>query len=130
MAAAAPAPVVFFDIAGPDMASQTAFYREVFDWDVAADGRVTVPAASPLPGSLRVEPPTQGPVAERVLYLGVADINTTLAKVTAKGGKVVFGRLEVPGVAVIALFTDPAGNRTGLVELGADGKPKVPAPPP
>ena len=125
-AISAPAPIVFFDIAGPNLASQAAFYRTVFGWETDPTGGLTVPVASPLPGNLRVEPPAQGPIAERVLYVGVPDINATLAKVTANGGSVVFGRTVAPGVVVLALFKDPAGNRMGLVELGADGKPIVP----
>ena len=38
-----PAPIVFFDIAGPDMAKQAAFYRTVFDWDIRPDGGAVVP---------------------------------------------------------------------------------------
>jgi hypothetical protein len=34
-------------------------------------------------------------------------------------------RFEVKGVVVIGLFTDPAGNTMGLVEM-KDGKPVVP----
>jgi predicted enzyme related to lactoylglutathione lyase len=34
-------------------------------------------------------------------------------------------RFEVPGVVVLGLFTDPAGNSMGLVEM-QDGKPKIP----
>jgi predicted enzyme related to lactoylglutathione lyase len=64
-------------------------------------------------------------VAERVLYVGVPDINATLAAVKAHGGSVVFGRMAAPGVAILALFKDPAGNRMGLVEI-ANGKPIVP----
>ena len=123
---AMPAPIVFFDIAGSDVAAQSAFYKAVFDWDTGPGGSLSVPAASPLPGNLRVEQPSQGPVAERVLYVGVPDINATLAKIAAHGGKTVFGRMVVPGVVILALFTDPEGNRMGLVELGADGKPVVP----
>jgi predicted enzyme related to lactoylglutathione lyase len=123
--AAGGAPVVFFDIAGPSLAPQAAFYRTVFGWDIAADGRFSVPVASPLPGYLRVEPSTQGPLTERVVYVGVADITATLAKVAANGGALVFPRTVVPGVVILALFKDPAGNRMGLVEM--DGaKPKVP----
>jgi predicted enzyme related to lactoylglutathione lyase len=122
---AMPAPVVFFDIAGPDLAKQAAFYKAVFGWEVAPGGQFSVPVSSPLPGSLRVEDAKQGPVAERVLYLGVPDIKAALASVTAHGGAVVFGRYEAKGVAVLALFTDPAGNRMGLVEMNGD-KPKVP----
>ena len=126
MAAADPAPIVFFDIAAPELANQAQFYKDIFDWQVGPDGRVSVPAASPLPGLLRVEPSNQGPLTERVIYLGVPNINATLAKITARGGAVVFPRTEVPGVVVVALFTDPAGNRMGLVEMDG-GKPKVPA---
>ena len=85
-----------------------------------------VPADTPLPGSLRVEDPKQGPIAERVLYVGVPDINATLETVKAHGGSVVFGRTVAPGVVILALFKDPAGNRMGLVELDGAGKPVVP----
>ena len=80
-----------------------------------------------MPGLLRVEPPNQGPVAERLIYIGVPDINAALAKITANGGAVVFPRTEVPGIVVLALFRDPAGNRMGLVEMDGD-KPRVPKP--
>jgi uncharacterized protein len=124
-ARADPAPIVFFDIAAPELANQAQFYKDVFGWAVGPDGRVSAPVASPLPGLLRVEPSNQGPLTERVIYLGVPDIGATLAKITARGGTVVFPRTEVPGVVVVALFTDPAGNRMGLVEMDG-GKPKVP----
>lgn len=118
--AAQPAPIVFFDIAGPDLKSQAAFYRAVFGWDVAPSGAVTLPVASPLPGNLRVEPADQGPITERLIYLGVPDVTAALAKVTANGGSIVFPRLEVKGVAVVGAFKDPAGNRMGLVEMDGD----------
>ncbi len=114
-----PAPIVFFDIAGPDMARQAAFYRAVFGWEIAADGRFSAAAAAPLPGTLRADP------ADKVIYLGVEDVTAALAQVVANGGKIVAPRFEVKGVAVLGLFTDPAGNRMGLVEM-ADGRAKVP----
>ena len=121
-----PAPVVYFDIAAPDLASQSAFYKAVLGWNVDSTGGFAVPVTSPLHANLRVEPSSQGPLTERVIYAGVPDIGATLAQVASHGGHVVFGRTVVPGVVILALFTDPAGNRMGLVELGADGKPKVP----
>ncbi len=118
-ARSAPAPIVFFDIAGPDLAGQAAFYRTVFGWDVGADGRFTAQVASPLPGTLRADP------ADKIVYLGVDDVAAALAKVTANGGKVVAPRFEVKGVAVLGLFTDPAGNHMGVVEIKG-GKPVIP----
>jgi predicted enzyme related to lactoylglutathione lyase len=69
-------PIVFFDIAGPDSEAQSRFYREVFGWNIGADGSTTVIAMSP--------------------------------------------RFEVPGVVVLGLFFDPAGNRMELVEMDGD----------
>lgn len=125
-AGATPAPIVYFDIAGPSLAGQAAFYKAVFGWDAGPNGSLNVPAVTPLPGSLRVEDPNQGPIAERVLYVGVPDINATLETVKAHGGSVVFERTVAPGVVILALFKDPAGNRMGLVELDVAGKPIVP----
>lgn len=120
-----PAPIVFFDIATPDAAKSAAFYKNVFGWQFSLDGRFSVPTVTPLPATLRVEPPSLGPATERVLYVGVPDVSATLKAVTDNGGKVVFGRTVVPGVVVLGLFTDPQGNRMGLVEM-KDGKPAVP----
>jgi predicted enzyme related to lactoylglutathione lyase len=120
-----PAPIVFFDIASSSTDGQADFYNAVFDWGVGADGRFAVPALSPLPAALRAEPSLPAPVAERVLYIGVPDIAASLETIVAHGGAVVFPRFVVPGVVVLALFTDPAGNRMGLVEMD-DEVPKVP----
>lgn len=113
-------PIVFFDIAGPDIASQSAFYRTVFGWEVGPTGSVSVPVISnPLMGALRNDP------AERMIYLGVPDVTAALAKVGANGGKTFAPRFVVPGVVILGLFTDPAGNRMGLVEM-KDGRAVVP----
>ena len=113
------APVVFFDIAGPDPAALGAFYRAIFDWDIAADGRFSVAAGPVLSATLRGDP------AEKMIYLGVDDVTATLAQIVAAGGRIAAPRFEVPGVVVLGMFFDPAGNRLGLVEM-ADGQPKRP----
>ena len=123
--ASSPAPIVYFDIASTDLASQAAFYRAIFNWDIGPSGLLQVPVASPLPGTLRIEAAGHGDVAERVLYVGVADVNAALANVVAHGGSIVIPRTVVPGVVVFGLLKDPAGNRMGIVEMSG-GKPIVP----
>jgi predicted enzyme related to lactoylglutathione lyase len=114
------APIVFFDIAGPDFTSQKAFYEAVFDWKVGPGGMLSVPVSGPmLNGVLRTDP------SERMIYLGVPDVKATLEKVEEQGGKVVAPRFEVKGVVVLGLFTDPCGNRMGVVEMNGD-KPVIP----
>jgi uncharacterized protein len=114
-----PAPIVFFDIAGPGTASLNRFYSELFGWDIAADGRFTAAVLSPLPATLRQDP------AEKIIYIGVEDVAAKLAEVEARGGSTDLPRMEVPGVVVLGLFRDPAGNRMGLVEM-RDGKHRIP----
>jgi predicted enzyme related to lactoylglutathione lyase len=113
------APIVFFDIAGPDLAPQAAFYRAVFGWLSGPAGHLTVPSRPELSGLLRTD------AAEKLLYIGVPDVAASLEAVVAHGGGVVAPRFEVPGAVVLGLFTDPAGNRMGLVELDGD-RAKVP----
>lgn len=115
------APIVFFDIAGPDAGALRSFYKACFGWEAGPTGNVSVPIGGPpLDGTFRADP------AEKVLYIGVPDITASLAKVVAGGGTLNAPRFEVPGVVVLGLFSDPAGNRMGLVEIGADGMAKIP----
>ena len=81
---------------------------------------VVVPLAeASLSGTLRTDP------AEKILYIGVEDVTATLTEVERQGGTIGVPRFEVPGVVVLGLFADPAGNRMGLVEMSGS-KPKVP----
>jgi uncharacterized protein len=103
-----PAPIVFFDIAGPDSAKLSGFYSSIFGWQIDAKGGIKTPQ---LEGTLRQDPP------EKIIYIGVPDITAALKAIEAAGGKTVLPRTVVPNVTTFALFTDPAGNRMGLVEI-------------
>ena len=113
------APIVFFDIAGPDAAKLNRFYAEVFGWGIGPTGTFETTVTAPLGAAIRQDP------AEHRLYIGVDDVTATLARITAAGGSVDVPRFEVKGVVILGLFKDPAGNPMGLVEM-KDGKPKIP----
>jgi len=116
----APAPIVYFDIAGPADTKLSAFYERTFGWAAGPGGVVSVPVSGPrLAGTVRTDP------AAKIIYIGVPDVASALLDVVANGGRVVAPRFEVKGVAVLGLFTDPAGNPMGLVEL-SNGKPRIP----
>lgn len=119
------APIVFFDIAGPEGSSLKDFYADVFGWKIGPDGSFSTGVASPteplptLMGTIRTDP------MEKLLYLGVQDINQTMDLIVEKGGEIDQPRFEVPGVVILGLFRDPAGNRIGLVEMD-NGKARIP----
>ena len=114
-------PIVFFDIAGPGSAGLRDFYAELFGWNPGADGNLRIDIQSPLYGTFRVEN-----VPETLIYIGVEDVTAKLSEVTEKGGTIDFPRFEVPGVVILGMFRDPAGNRVGLVEISSEGVAVVP----
>jgi predicted enzyme related to lactoylglutathione lyase len=102
------APIVFFDIAGPDAAKLKDFYASNFGWDIAPSNMIQTPQ---LPGTLRQDPP------EKILYIGVTDLDAAMAKVKASGGTIETPKLPTPTGEQFVLFKDPAGNRMGMVGL-------------
>jgi predicted enzyme related to lactoylglutathione lyase len=100
-----PAPIVFFDIAGPDAAKLRDFYAGNFGWQIGGDNLIQTPQ---LPGTLRQDPP------EKVLYIQVPDLDAAMAKIAETGGKIVSPKIPLP-TGQFVLFTDPAGNRMGIV---------------
>jgi predicted enzyme related to lactoylglutathione lyase len=107
------APIVYFEVAGPDGTKLSEFYRAVFGWDIDANSTIAAASTGGLKGGVRQDP------AEKVLYLGVPDITMALKQIEEAGGKTILPRTAIPGVVTFALFTDPAGNRMGLAEFGS-----------
>ena len=112
-------PIVYFDIAGPDDAILGDFYASVFGWRPDDSGQFELPVVAPLTAAIRKDP------AEKRIYIGVADVAETLIVIEQSGGSIDVPRFEVPGVVVLGLFRDPAGNPMGLVEMEGD-KPRIP----
>ena len=114
-----PAPIVFLDLAGPDDEALREFYHTVFDWPVGGGANFTPGNAANFEMAIRKDP------AEKVFYIGVPNVTAALKDIEDAGGKIDVPRFEVPGVVVLGLFFDPAGNRMGLVEMDGD-TPVVP----
>lgn len=112
-------PIVFFDIAGPDDSRLKAFYGTVFDWQADATGQFSVDVTSPVHAAIRQDP------TEQRIYVGVPDVTAALTEIETAGGSVDVPRFEVPGVVVLGLFKDPAGNPMGLVEMDG-GEHRIP----
>ena len=113
------APIVFFDLAGPDEPNLRAFYETVFDWPCGDPGPFSQGNAANLEAMIRQDP------AEKVLYIGVPDVTATLQASEQAGGTIDVPRVETPGGVVLGVFFDPAGNRMGLVEMDGD-QPRIP----
>jgi len=105
-------PIVYFEIVGPDAAHLRSFFKHVFGWEIDGSSTIASHSTGGLRGGIREDPP------DKVLYMGVDNIDDVLAKVEANGGSVVLPRTVVPEVVTFALFKDPACNLLGVAENG------------
>jgi predicted enzyme related to lactoylglutathione lyase len=119
-------PVSWFEIPVHDIARATAFYEYVFGCSLSQNdlgplkmalfpmGDPTLPGAT---GSLvqhsLYQPSHQG----TLIYFNVTDIESTLERVTARGGKVINAKRSIGQFGFVAHFEDSEGNRVALHSL-------------
>ncbi|MEA2716381.1 MAG: uncharacterized protein QOI56_1855 [Actinomycetota bacterium] len=113
-----PNPIVHFEIMGKDSGATKKFYADVFEWEIDSDnpmdyGMVATPEGGGIGGGVGANPEGSTYVT---VYAAVPDLQATLDKVEAGGGKTVMPPTEIPGVVTMALFTDPDGNLMGIIK--------------
>lgn len=111
-------PVVFFEITGDDVTKLENFYGPLFGW--TAESRpfpgYTYTRAGDAPGLRAGFRQEAGVPAERLVYVGVADVKAKLDQAVQAGAKVAVPVTSIPGVGTFAVFEDTCGNRMGLLE--------------
>ncbi|MFB2550943.1 VOC family protein [Ensifer soli] len=104
-----------------DLEEAFAFYSKLFGWTVNQDMdmgemgvyRIFAYKGEPVGGMMKR--PATMPMAFWCYYLNVEAIDAAIARVTGKGGKIVFGPQEVPGGSWIVQGVDPQGAFFALV---------------
>lgn len=122
------AKVVHFEIPVDDPERATAFYRSSLGWDISGFGDMPYWLVR---GGAEDEPGADGALIARgdvhqhpVLIVGVGSVADALARVEAAGGRVVQGRMAVPGVGWSAYVEDTEGNIVGLFEPDTAAAPE------
>lgn len=115
-------PVVHFEIMGGADDELQRFYGDLFGWEVKSDNPMNyglVPAGEEgIGGGIGPAAPGDNFVT---VYIEVADLQEALDRAEAGGATTIMGPSDVPGGPKLALFSDPAGNRIGLVQAAASG---------
>jgi predicted enzyme related to lactoylglutathione lyase len=107
-------PVVHFEIGCRDASKTSAFFSDLFGWQMQAMAPATMintDAGGGIQGhitSLGHEPHNY-----TIFYVQVDDVQSYLNKATSLGGKTVVPPVEIPN-GTFAWFTDPEGNTIGL----------------
>ena len=112
-----PSPVVHFEVIGGEGNTLQTFYGDVFGWKIDANNPMNYGIIGPGEGGIGGGiGPSMGGTNLVTFYIQVDDIAAALEKVAKLGGKTIMPVSEVPGGPTIAMFTDPVGNRVGLVK--------------
>ena len=111
-------PVVWFEVMGQDSDRLTHFYSELFGWKIDRDnpknyGLVDTGSKTGIPGGVGTASP-QGR-AGVTFYVASDDLDASLARAKALGGRTVMAPSQFPGGPELALFEDPEGHLIGLV---------------
>jgi uncharacterized protein len=111
-------PVTHFEVGAADHQKLVAFYGELFGWGLreASEGYTLVDTRGGRGVNGGIGRSNSGePWA--TFYVQVADLQATLERAEALGGRTVLGVTEMPGMA-FAMFDDPDGLLVGLVRAG------------
>ena len=109
-------PVVHFEIGCRDKSKTSAFYRDVFGWDIQEDG----PSNSVNTGSDQginghITALGHEPHNYINIYIEVDDVESYLVSLEERGGKRMVGPIPLPDGSTFAWFNDPDGNIVGLI---------------
>ena len=112
-------PVIHWEISGHDLEAISAFYGSLFGWQGATadpDYRL-VSTDGGIGGGLMRTPAGVPPYV--TVYVGVDDLDATLALVEKLGGTTVVPPTPIAGVGAFAMFQDPEGNTIGIMRADA-----------
>jgi predicted enzyme related to lactoylglutathione lyase len=112
------------ELTSADVAGAKAFYGAVFDWKIGempvGDGAYTfIDTGVRDTGGGMQAPMMEGQPNGWLVYAEVTNIEETLAKVEANGGRVVQPKTPVGPMGFIAVFLDPQGVGFGIWQSNA-----------
>jgi predicted enzyme related to lactoylglutathione lyase len=113
----APGALVWNELASPDLDGSTAFYRDLFGWDITPFEESPQPYLSIKNGRANnggireLSPPGVPP--HWLTYFGVEDIDSGLAKAAELGGTTMAGPIDI-GMAKLGIVQDPQGATFAL----------------
>jgi predicted enzyme related to lactoylglutathione lyase len=111
-------PVIHFEVVGPDASALQSFYTSLFDWKINTDNAMNYGMVEAGEGGIAGGvAPTMDGQPNVTFYVQVPDLQAALNKAEKLGGKTLMPPMDVPDGPSIAQFTDPAGNRIGLVKV-------------
>ncbi len=111
-------PVSWFEIHGKDGAKLSDFYTKLFGWKVDSNNPMNYGMVDTGAGDGAIGGGISGGDDSPwvTVYVAVPDIDAAVATVPTLGGTVVMPPDQIPDGPIVAIITDPEGNRIGLMK--------------
>ncbi len=108
--------ICHIELPAQDRKVAATFYNEMFGWTFSHmdEMQYSTFESGSLPGGFNPLGETVK-VGEVVVYLASIDIDADLKQIEALGGKALVPKTEIPGVGWFGIFSDPTGNKLGLL---------------
>jgi len=128
--------VIHFEMGANDTARMQKFYQTAFGWqtqqlgeemgqyvlattsETDANGMVKTPGTINGGFYKKTEDPTSHAPS---VVIGVGNLNESMEKVVAAGGKLLGEPMEIPGVGMWVSFLDTEGNRVSMMQPNSRG---------
>jgi predicted enzyme related to lactoylglutathione lyase len=123
-------PVVHFEMPYKDNERVMNFYSKAFGWQMKklgsemgdyvlagtteTDENMMIKTPGTINGGFYKPDPSNPPIPSVVI--SVDDLNVSIKKVTAIGGKILGEPVEIPGIGHYVSFIDTEGNRVGMLQ--------------
>ena len=120
---------IWYELMSKDPDASKKFYDDVVGWNIGPklagdmDYRMISASDGHIGGVLRLtdEMVKHGARPIWLAYFGVDDVDATVAKIVAAGGKVLMPAWDIPDVGRIAMVTDPQGIPFYVMRGASDG---------
>jgi predicted enzyme related to lactoylglutathione lyase len=112
-------PVVAFEIQAKDQEKMTAFYAEMFEWNITPGA---VPGFQLIERGIGADPEGIGGLMSTsatsriAVMIQVADLGDSVVHAEELGGRVVLQPFDVPNGPTVARIEDPEGNLLVLIQ--------------
>ena len=109
-------PIVHIEFSASDRQAAGKFYNDVFGWKItdSPEMNYTEFEYEEGRGGGFNTVSESNPAGTVTVYIEANDIEGTLAKIEANGGKIILPKSEIPNVGWFAFFSDPTGNQVAL----------------
>ena len=119
---------VWYELLTNDPVAAKRFYDPVAGWSIATeatgdiDYRMIEAGDGPVGGTMTLTPDmtAHGAKPAWLGYIGVDDVDTTIAEIEERGGTVLMPAFDMDGVGRIAMAADPQGNPFYLIRGSSD----------